>query len=132
MNGDYVNGEKTPIKTYRDLHVWQDGVVFVTELYRLTRDFPREEMFGVVSQIRRAAISIPSNIAEGYGRRSSRDYVRFLQISMGSLFEIQTQLEIARNLEYLSSDTYESLYAMSRKIERMLSSLIRKIQERKE
>jgi four helix bundle protein len=77
--------------------------------------------------MRRSAVSIPSNIAEGYGRNSTNDYIRFLQIASGSLYEEQTQLEIAFNLGYLNKDRYDALYELSREIERMLSSLVRKI-----
>ncbi len=77
--------------------------------------------------MRRCAISIPSNIAEGYGRNSTSDYVRFLRIAMGSLYELQTQLEISLNLKYFKEKSYKELYESSREVERMLSSLIRKI-----
>ena len=115
------------MKTYRDLIVWQKSMVFVTQIYKITKTFPKEENYGLISQIRRCAVSIPSNIAEGYGRQSTNDYLRFLKISIGSLYETQTQLEIALNLEYLSSDEFKRVYELSREIERMLSSLCRKI-----
>ena len=115
------------MKTYRDLLVWQKAMVFVTEIYRKTKSFSKEEVYGLTSQIRRCAVSIPSNIAEGYGRNSTSDYVRFLQIASGSLYELQTQLEISANLEYLNKNEVENLYSLSREIERMLSSLIRKL-----
>jgi four helix bundle protein len=114
------------VKTFRDLLVWQKAMQFITDLYRGTRYFPKEETFGLTSQIRRSAISIPSNIAEGFGRRSTDDYLRFLQIAVGSLFEIQTQLEISKNLEYLATGEFEKLYESSREIERMLVSMIHK------
>lgn len=115
------------MKNYRDLIVWQKSIQFVTEIYKSTRKFPKEEQYGLTSQINRAAISIPSNIAEGYGRRSTNDYIRFLQISMGSVYEIQTQLEISKNIEILSADEYLQIHENSREIERMLSSMINKI-----
>ncbi|MBI1864951.1 MAG: four helix bundle protein [Nitrospirae bacterium] len=115
------------MKTYRDLIVWQKSMTLVTDVFKETRTFPKEEVYALVSQIRRCAISIPSNIAEGYGRKSTGDYLRFLQIAMGSLFEIQTQLEIALNLEFLSRSRFERIHESSREIERMLSSLIRKL-----
>ncbi len=117
------------VKTYRDLMVWQKAMVLVTEVYRQTKVFPKEEVYGLTSQVRRCAISIPSNIAEGYGRNSTSDYIRFLQIASGSLYELQTQLEISMNLEYLSKGVVERLYSLSREIERMLSSLIRKLKQ---
>lgn len=85
------------------------------------------EIYGLTSQLRRCAISIPSNIAEGYGRHSTQDYIRFLQIATGSLYELQTQVEISMNLEYLGQSEAERIYSLSREMERMLSSLIRKI-----
>lgn len=115
------------MRNYRDLIVWQKSMALVTEVYSVTRLFPKEELYGLVSQIRRSAVSIPSNIAEGYGRYSTNDYIRFLQIAIGSLYEFQTQLEIGLNLGYLSKDIFEKVYGQSREIERMLSSLIKKV-----
>ena len=99
----------------------------VTEVYRVTAQFPREELYGLTSQIRRSAISVPSNIAEGYGRKSTNDYLRFLQISIGSLYELQTQLIIAQNLAFIPEADFKAIYESSREIERMLSSLISKV-----
>jgi len=115
------------VKTYKDLIVWQKSMCLVTEIYKATKSFPEEEKYGLTSQIRRSAVSVPSNIAEGYGRNSTNDYLRFLQISISSLYEMQTQIEIAYNLKYLSTDKFQHPYDSSREIERMLSSLIRKI-----
>ena len=99
----------------------------VIEVYRKTKEFPAEEVYGLTSQIRRSSVSIPSNIAEGYGRNSTSDYIRFLQIAAGSLYELQTQLEISANLEYLDKKEFEQLCILSKEIERMLGSLIRKL-----
>ncbi len=118
------------IKTYRDLIVWQKSIAMVTDFYRVTRDFPQEELYGLTSQIRRSAVSIPSNIAEGYGRNSQKDYIRFLQIANGSLFELQTQLEIASHLGFVSNPDFEELTEKTREIERMLGSLIRKVEQK--
>ena len=115
------------MRTYKDLIVWQKSMCLVTEIYKATKTLPEEEKYGLTSQIRRSAVSIPSNIAEGYGRNSTDDYLRFLKISIGSLYEMQTQIEIAYNLKYLSADNFQPLYDSSREIERMLISLIRKI-----
>ena len=123
-------GEHGPIRTYRDLLVWQKGMAFVTNVYSLTRDFPQQEMFGLTMQVRRSATSIPMNIAEGFARRSTRDYLRFLRIASGSLYESQTQIEIARNLDFLSNDSYRRLLIASEEIERMLAGLIRKLDKR--
>jgi four helix bundle protein len=109
------------------LIVWQKAMQFVTNVYTKSALFPQNEQFGLISQIRRSAVSIPSNIAEGYGRNSTGDYTRFLQIALGSLFEIQTQIEIAFNLNYISENDFQTLFDLSREIERMLSSLIYKL-----
>ena len=118
------------VKTYRDLIVWQKAMELVTEIYNHTKSFPQEERYGLVSQLRRSSVSLPSNMAEGYGRNSTQDYIRFLRIAKGSLFELQTQLEIARNLGFFKDDTFDVLFESSREIERMLSSLIKKINPR--
>lgn len=115
------------MKSYRDLIVWQKSLKLVTEIYKLTKEFPDEEKFGLTSQIKRSAISIPSNIDEGYGRNYRKDYIRFLQISRGSLFECQTQLEIAVNLHFLSIERIKDVSDLSFEIEKMLNSLINKL-----
>jgi len=115
------------IKTFRDLIVWQKSMPLVTELYRLSTAFPKEEVYGLTSQMRRCAVSIPSNIAEGFGRQSTSDYIRFLNIASGSLYELQTQIEISHNLGYVGKDVFDAIYEDTREIERMLSSLIRKL-----
>lgn len=99
----------------------------VTEVYKITQSFPSTEMYALTNQIRRSAVSIPSNIAEGYGRNSTADYKRFLQIAVGSLFELQTQIEIALNLNYVSKDIFDEIFEKAKELDRMLSSLIRKI-----
>ncbi len=115
------------MKSYRDLIVWQKSMDLVVEVYKMIANFPQNEIYGLTSQIKRAAVSVPSNIAEGYGRRSTGDYQRFLNIAMGSLFELQTQLEISTRLNYLKTDQFTKLNELSKEIERMLSSLISKI-----
>ena len=119
--------EKQKINTYRDLIVWQKGMQLVTAIYVITKKLPKEELYGIVAQIRRCCISIPRNIAEGYGRKSTNDYIRFLQIATGSLYELQTQLEICMNLQYVSKQNFEDIFEKSKEIERMLSSLVRKL-----
>jgi four helix bundle protein len=119
------------VKSYRDLIVWQKSMTLVTRVYELTRQFPKEEMYGLTAQIRRSAVSIPSNIAEGHGRSSTGDFVRFLSIATGSLYELETQIQIAANLSFLSANAHSKLDAASREIERMLSSLVRKLAHKK-
>jgi four helix bundle protein len=105
-------------------------MALVTGIYKLSKSFPKDETYGLASQMRRCAVSIPSNIAEGYGRNSTSDYIRFLYIAMGSLYEMQTQMEIALNLQYLNKNDFDKLYESSREIERMLSSLTKKINDK--
>jgi four helix bundle protein len=97
----------------------------VTAIYKVTSRFPEEEKYGLTSQLRRSSVSIPSNISEGFGRNSQGDFKRFVNISMGSLFELQTQIEVAKNLEFISEETFQKLYKETREIERMMSSFIR-------
>ncbi len=112
------------IKSYRDLDVWKKAVALVTEIYRVTATFPKEETYGLTSQIRRSSISIPSNIAEGRGKRSTGDFIRFLNIAYGSLSEVETQLIIASNLHLMDATTMESLLESTSEIARMLNGLI--------
>lgn len=102
-------------------------MLLVTQTYNATKLFPKEEIFGLTSQIRRCAVSIPSNIAEGYGRNSDVELKRFLSISLGSLFELQTQIEIAYNIRYLDQISFQNLYNNTRELEIMLASFINKI-----
>jgi len=115
---------------FRKLLIWQKSMALITKIYFSTNNFPKEEIFGLTSQIRRSSISIPSNIAEGSGRESDKDFLRFLNISTGSLFEMQTQLEIAKNIAYLNQEEFNNLYEDSREVERMLVAFIKKIKDR--
>ena len=119
------------MKIFRELIVWQKSMRLVVKIYELTKGFPREENFGLTSQMRRSAVSISSNIAEGYGRDSLKEFIRFLNIAISSLFELQTQIEISRNLNYLDEKKYNTSYESSREVERMLSSLIRRLKSKK-
>ena len=118
------------VKSYRDLIVWQKSIALVTDVYRATQQFPKEEIYGLTSQVRRSAVSVPSNIAEGQGRDSTKDFVRFLAIATGSLNELQTQMQIASNLSYLSAECHARLETAAREVERMLRSLSRKLATR--
>lgn len=118
------------IKTFRDLLVWQKSMALVTEVYRASATFPSDERFGLTSQLRRCVVSIPSNIAEGFGRDSTNDYLRFLGIAKGSLFEAQTQIEIGRNLKFIEESRFGILLEQAREIERMLTSMIRKLRDK--
>lgn len=118
------------INSYRDLQVWQKGMVLAKDGYFLTRTFPREEMYGMISQIRRAATSVPANIAEGYGRESSGDDIKFLRIAQGSLKKLETHLILAVDVELTSSDKTKPLLVMTDEIGRMLRALIRSLQSK--
>jgi len=116
------------IKTFKDLKVWKKSMAVVRDIYLLSINFPGEEKYVLTPQIRRSAISIPSNIAEGYGRNSKKDYIRFLQIAKGSLYELKTQLEIAFNLNYINNNNkYLDVEEKLTEIDKMLYSLIKKL-----
>ena len=117
------------MKSYRDLIVWQKSMDLVTLIYNLVLVLPENEKYGLIPQIKRSIISIPSNIAEGYGRNYRKDYSRFLQIARGSLFENQTQLEIAVNLDFIKVENLEEIKELSIEIEKMLNSLIKKLED---
>lgn len=119
------------MSTFRNLLIWQKAMALVTKTYKITKTFPKEEIFSLTSQIRRSSISIPSNIAEGYGRDSNTELLRFSNIAIASLFELQTQIEIAYNIEYLDEEAFRSLYDDTRELEIMMISFSNKIKERK-
>jgi four helix bundle protein len=108
---------------YRDLVVWQEAMELGTDVYRATSDFPKHEIYGLTGQIRRAAVSVPSNLAEGHGRTSRREFHEFISQARGSLVEVETQLEIARNLGYLSIPIASELLAKASRVGRMLNEL---------
>ena len=115
------------IKTYRDLDIWRAGISLVKGIYRLTEKFPRYEMYGLVSQMRRSAISIPSNIAEGFRRYHNREYRQFLYVSLGSCAELETQLTIAKELQYIQDGKESELLEKLDHICRMISNLSKKL-----
>lgn len=110
---------------FRDLIVWQKSIELVTEVYRETSAFPREEIFALTSQIRRCAVSIPSNIAEGEGRKGAPEFARFLRIAQGSLAELQTQLIVSERLRYLQPRQLEALINKTDEVGKLLYGLIR-------
>ena len=113
------------MRGHKELIVWQKAMEMVTEIYRLTRDFPKEEMYGLVSQMRRAAVSIPSNIAEGQGRQSKGEFRQFLGIARGSYAELETQIEIAKNLGFLP--TPNPIDERLAEVGRLLNGLIKSL-----
>jgi four helix bundle protein len=118
------------MKDHKELMVWQRAVELVTEIYKVTRAFPDEEKFGLTSQARRAVTSIPANIAEGWGRGSTKEYVQFLIVARGSLLELETHLIVSRNLGFLKQIDLEKLQRRLDEVGRMLNSLIRSLRSR--
>lgn len=108
------------INSYKDLIVWQKSVELVKEVYLLTSLFPKSELFGIVSQIRRASVSIPSNIAEGYGRRSNKEYLQFFAIAYGSALELETQLIISLELNFFKIDSFKKVSNLVTEVIKML------------
>jgi four helix bundle protein len=115
--------------SFRDLRVWREAMKLTTEIYKTTSDFPRHELYGLSQQIRRAAVSVPSNIAEGKGHRSNKEFVHFLLHARGSLLELQTQLLIAEELQYLRKEDSARLLALAEGVGRALSGLINSLRE---
>ncbi|MGD9714469.1 MAG: four helix bundle protein [Phycisphaerae bacterium] len=115
------------IQSFRDLIAWKKSVALCSRVYEATKTFPSDEKFGLTSQLQRASVSVPSNIAEGYARDTTRDYIKFLWIAHGSLAEVETQLVVATNLNYLRPETYEGLLADVHEIGRVLRALIRSL-----
>jgi four helix bundle protein len=120
----------TTNSSFHDLRIWQEAMDLTAEIYRVTGGFPKHETYGLVSQMRRAAVSVPSNIAEGKGHRSDSEFVRFLLHARGSLLELQTQLLIARRLQYLSEEKANELCRSGDGIGRGLNALINRFREK--
>jgi four helix bundle protein len=116
------------MKTHLDLNVWKTSAHLAIDIYNLTRNFPKEELYGVTSQMRRAAISVPSNISEGAGRGSRPEFIRFLNIASGSLSELETQLYITRELGYVRPSQYNEIWGEIKTIRAQISGLIKHLQ----
>lgn len=114
-------------KNYRELKVWQAGKDLTINVYNITKKYPSTEQFGLTSQTQRAAVSIPSNIAEGFGRHGSNEFKRFLSIAYGSVAELETQLTIANELKYFGDEEYDKLIDSTTQISKMLSGLIKSL-----
>jgi len=121
-----MEGKNT--KTHKDLEIWKEGIKLVTKIYKLTKDCPDEELYGLTSQMRRAAVSYPSNISEGAARNSNNEYIRFLYIALGSLSELETQIIISEKLNYIPDKTtiIEGVEALRRKTLNLIKYLDRK------
>jgi four helix bundle protein len=120
----------TAVKDYRDLIVWQKAMGLVETIYCTTKAFPRDEIYGLTSQIRRAAVSIPSNIAEGNGRNTTRDYIHFLGMAYGSVKEVETQVLIAERLQYIDPNSSVQLIQMTTEVARLLSGLMNSLKQK--
>ena len=112
-------------RSFRDLTVWQRSMQMTVAVYRLSQKFPREELYGLTSQMRRSAVSVPSNIAEGHAKRPTRDYQRHLRIAAGSLAEVETQLELLVRLGFVTKDTIRETWMTSQTVAKMLTQLIK-------
>ena len=123
-----MNGEK--VMDHKDLEVWKKSIALVKKIYEISSKFPKEEKYSLTDQIRRCAVSIPSNIAEGSGRGSDKDFIRFLYIALGSLAETETQLIISERLKYLNEETVNVLLSELNNIKRMLLGLIKHLKDK--
>ena len=118
------------METHKDLRVWQQGIEMVTSIYLMTKSFPKEEVFGLASQLRRASVSVPSNIAEGYARGTDKEKLHFLRISSGSMSEVETQLLLSLNLGYIDQEKYNELSEIVTSVWKQLNSLITSLKKR--
>ena len=117
-------------QSYKDLLAWQKAIDLVEEVYRATRGWPQDELFGLTNQVRRAVVSIPSNVAEGQGRHNHKEFLRYVQISNSSLNEVETQLLIAKRLEYIDEEAYRTLTSQADDVGRLLHGLMRSLRSR--
>jgi four helix bundle protein len=125
-----IEKNRTPIRSYRDLNVWKAAMELVCEVYEVTRNFPDTERYALTSQMRRCAISVPSNIAEGWSRNSARSFISYLNIASGSMSELMTQLEIANRIHYISQEKMTACEVKGIQISKMIYMLIKKIESR--
>jgi len=117
------------MKDFRQLKVWEKSHQLALAVYKVTKSFPKEELYGLTTQIRRASMSIPTNIAKGCGRNTDADFARFLQIAMGSASETEYQLILAYDLEFLSKESYDELHSNVEEVKRMLASFLKTLRE---
>ena len=115
------------MRNFRNYEVWNEGVDFSVHVYELTEKFPKKELYALCDQLQRASVSIPSNIAEGCSRRSPNEFAHFLEISLGSSYEVETQMEIARRLKYVTQDEHENIIEEVQTIEKKLTNLINSV-----
>lgn len=119
------------INSYKDLIAWQKGIELTTDIYKMLGQFPKEEKFGLISQISRSCTSIPANIAEGWGRDSDQNFIYYLKIAKGSLYELETHLIISKNINYIAEKTLKDLQIKIEEISKIINGLIKSIQNQK-
>jgi four helix bundle protein len=124
-------GEGKRIQSYKDLIVYQRGYKLALAIYRVTKKYPKEELFGLISQMRRSAVSIPCNIAEGYRRKHRKEYIQFLHIASGSCGELETLIALSRDLNMVETDELDNLYYQQDEISRLLQALINSLSQPK-
>mgnify|MGYP001945395116 CR=1 FL=1 len=111
--------------------IWQKGIELVKMTYLICKDFPKDEVFGLQSQIKRSSVSVPSNIAEGYGRNASQSFIQFLRIARGSLLELETQLIIAKELDFVSTNAFDEMSSLITEESKMINAFIKSIEKKK-
>ena len=115
------------MKDFKELVIWQRSIQLTTSIYQLTKLLPKEETYGLISQLRRAAVSVPSNIAEGYGREATAEYIRFLKIARGSLYEIETQLYLCKTLQFFTDEEIMPCLRSVEEVGKMLNTMLRRL-----
>ncbi|HCU07016.1 MAG TPA: diversity-generating retroelement protein bAvd family protein [Holosporales bacterium] len=115
------------MRNFRNLDIWKSGFDLVKQIYNVTKGFPSSEMYGLTSQMRRASVSLPSNIAEGASRRTNTDFARFLEIALGSSFELETQLMLSMELDYLKAEDFEKIITNLNSLQKQINSLLTKV-----
>jgi four helix bundle protein len=118
------------LKNYKELTVWQKAYYLCLDIYKITKTFPMEEKYGLTSQVRRAAVSVPSNIAEGYGRKSTKESLQLLYVAYGSICELETQILLSGDLKYIETRDLERLQQETGEVERMLKALIKSLENK--
>lgn len=124
-----MNHESSKIKSFTDLNAWKEGHKIVLEIYLITRKFPKEELFGLTSQIRRSAVSITSNLAEGFSRKSLKEKVQFYRIALGSTSELQNQLLISKDINYLNQSNFTRIAEQTIVVSKLINGLIKVIKK---
>ena len=125
MNNESRIKDKTTIKSFTDLNAWKEGHKLVLIIYEITKFFPKEEVFGLISQMRRCAVSVTSNIAEGFSRQSYKEKVQFYSMSQGSVTELQNQLIIARDISFITKDKFQEIALQSITVHKIINGLIK-------